>query len=63
MLNFMTMRSIIMPSKLKVLITGANGMLGSTLVEKFTDFEVIATDLPEGDITNSSRFEQLIQDR
>ena len=38
---------------MKVLLTGGNGMLGRTLVRELGgEFEVIATDLPEADITD-----------
>ena len=36
---------------MKVLLTGGRGMLGRTLCNELTDFEVIPTDLPEVDIT------------
>ena len=37
---------------MKVLLTGGKGMLGRTLCRELTDFEIIPTDLPEGDITD-----------
>ena len=37
---------------MKVLLTGEKGMLGRTLCRELTDFEIIPTDLPEGDITD-----------
>ena len=38
---------------MKVLLTGGKGMLGRTLVRELAgEFEVIATDLPEADITD-----------
>lgn len=38
---------------MKVLVTGAKGMLGRTLISELGDlFEMIPTDLPEADITN-----------
>ena len=40
----------------KILITGAKGMLGRTLITKLSDFELIATDLPEVDITDAKIF-------
>jgi len=45
----------------KILITGANGMLGRTLRNQLTGFELIPTDLPEGDITDAVSFDRLIQ--
>ena len=37
---------------MKILLTGGKGMLGRTLVRELGgDFDVIATDLPEADIT------------
>jgi len=44
----------------KILITGAKGMLGRTLVEKLNNFELIPTDLPETDITDSKTFDSII---
>ena len=46
---------------MKILITGANGMLGRTLRSELKDFEIIPTDLPEGDITNASLFDLLLK--
>ena len=40
---------------MKILITGANGMLGTDLKEVLKNEEVIATDLPEVDITNKEQ--------
>ncbi len=37
---------------MKILLTGGNGMLGRTLRQELSDFEIISTDLPEVDITN-----------
>ena len=36
-------------------------MLGRTLTAELTDFEVIPTGLPEGDITNASKFDRLLK--
>lgn len=46
---------------MKVLITGGRGMLGRTLCRELTDFELVPTDLPEGDITNPVGFDALIK--
>ena len=45
---------------MKVLLTGGKGMLGRTLVRELGDaFEVVPTDLPEGDITDENVIEVL----
>ena len=46
---------------MKVMLTGGKGMLGRTLCRELADFEVIATDLPEADITDSAGFEKLLR--
>jgi dTDP-4-dehydrorhamnose reductase len=46
---------------MKVLLTGGKGMLGRTLVNELTDFEVIPTDLPEADITDAAAFDALLK--
>lgn len=46
---------------MKVLLTGGKGMLGRTLCREFSDFEVIPTDLPEGDITDPEVFDALLK--
>ena len=46
---------------MKIMLTGGKGMLGRTLCRELVDFEVIATDLPEADITDLAGFEQLLQ--
>ena len=46
---------------MKVMLTGGKGMLGRTLVKELAEFEVIATDLPEADITDAAGFEKLLQ--
>ena len=46
---------------MKVMLTGGKGMLGRTLCRELADFEVIATDLPEEDITDSAGFEKLLR--
>ncbi len=45
---------------MRILITGANGMLGRTLQKKLADYTLIPTDLPDGDITNESAFDALV---
>jgi dTDP-4-dehydrorhamnose reductase len=47
--------------KIKVLITGARGMLGRTLCRELTDFELVPTDLPEGDITDETAFDEVLK--
>lgn len=46
---------------MKILLTGGKGMLGRTLCAELTDFEVIPTDLPEGDITDLATFDALLK--
>ena len=46
---------------MKILITGAKGMLGRTLCRELADFEIIPTDLPEADITDAGAFENLLK--
>ena len=46
---------------MKVMLTGGKGMLGRTLVKELAEFEVVATDLPEADITDAVEFERLLQ--
>lgn len=46
---------------MKVMLTGGKGMLGRTLCRELADFEVIATDLPEADITDANGFDKLLQ--
>ena len=46
---------------MKVLLTGGKGMLGRTICRELTDFEVIPTDLPEGDITDPARFDAMLK--
>lgn len=46
---------------MKIMLTGGKGMLGRTLCRELAEFEVIATDLPEADITDPAGFEQLLQ--
>lgn len=45
---------------MKVLITGGKGMLGRTLCAELNEFEMVPTDLPEGDITDPAVFEALL---
>jgi dTDP-4-dehydrorhamnose reductase len=46
---------------MKILLTGGKGMLGRTLTAELADFEVIPTDLPEGDITDAAAFDALLK--
>lgn len=46
---------------MKIMLTGGRGMLGRTLVNELTDFEVVATDLPEVDITDSEGFDAALK--
>ena len=46
---------------MKIMLTGGKGMLGRTLCRELFDFEVIATDLPEADITDADKFNILLQ--
>ena len=48
---------------MKVLLTGGKGMLGRTLCRELTGFEVIPTDLPEGDITDPAVFDALLKEK
>ena len=43
-----------------VMLTGGKGMLGRTLCQVLSDFEVISTDLPETDITDAAGFDALL---
>ena len=46
---------------MKVLLTGAKGMLGRTLIHELGgEFEIIPTDLPEADITNEDAIDAVI---
>lgn len=46
---------------MKVLLTGGKGMLGRTITAELDDFEIIPTDLPEGDITDAKCFDELLK--
>lgn len=46
---------------MKVLVTGGKGMLGRTLINELTEFEMIAADLPEADITDLAGFEAFLK--
>lgn len=47
--------------EMKVLLTGGRGMLGRTLVRELGgEFEVVATDLPEADITDMASIEAVV---
>ena len=43
----------------KILITGAKGMLGHDLIDKLKDYEIIATDIDELDVTKESAISQI----
>lgn len=45
---------------MKILITGANGMLGRTLMSSLSRYEPMGTDLPELDITDAQAVSDLI---
>lgn len=45
---------------MRILITGANGMLGRTLRRRLACHTLIPTDLPEGDITDETGFDRLV---
>lgn len=45
---------------MKVLLTGGRGMLGRTICEELSDFEIVATDLPEADITDEDGIDAII---
>ncbi|MBO4648592.1 MAG: dTDP-4-dehydrorhamnose reductase [Lentisphaeria bacterium] len=46
---------------MKILLTGGKGMLGRTICRELTDFELVPTDLPEGDITDPAKFDALLR--
>jgi len=46
---------------MKIMLTGGKGMLGRTICNELTDFEVIPTDLPEADITDPAAFDALLK--
>ncbi len=46
---------------MKILLTGGKGMLGRTLTAELKEFDVIPSDLPEGDITNPESFDALLK--
>ena len=45
---------------MRILITGANGMLGRTLQRKLSGHALIPADLPDGDITDEAKFDALV---
>ena len=45
---------------MKILLTGGKGMLGRTLCAELKEFDMVPTDLPEGDITDPTAFEALL---
>ena len=46
---------------MKVLLTGGRGMLGRTICEELADFEIVATDLPEADITDEDGIDAVLE--
>ncbi len=46
---------------MKVMLTGADGMLGRTLINELNDFELIPTDLPKVDITDPKGFDLILK--
>ena len=47
---------------MKIMLTGGRGMLGRTLCAELTDFTVIPTDYPDGDITDAAKFDALVKE-
>lgn len=47
---------------MKILITGANGMLAKAVRERFAEEELILTDVEELDITNLKKVEEFVED-
>lgn len=45
---------------MKILLTGGKGMLGRTIKNELKEFEVIASDLPETDITDAESFAAIL---
>ncbi|MDD4817997.1 MAG: dTDP-4-dehydrorhamnose reductase [Victivallaceae bacterium] len=45
---------------MNLMITGGRGMLGRTLQQEFSDFNVTVADLPEADITDAAGFDALL---
>ena len=45
---------------MRIIITGANGQLGSTLQNQLSEYEIFCADLPEFDITDSQRIASAI---
>jgi len=45
---------------MRILITGADGMLGRTLRRKLSAHTLIPADLPDGDITDEAKFDALV---
>lgn len=46
---------------MKILLTGGKGMLGRTLCSELSEYEIIPTDLPEADITDSEGFDAVVK--
>ena len=47
---------------MKVLLTGGRGMLGRTICEELADFEIVATDIPEADITDENVIDAVLEE-
>lgn len=45
---------------MKILLTGGRGMLGRTICDELSDFDVVPTDLPEADITDENVIDAII---
>ena len=46
---------------MKVLLTGGRGMLGRTICDELAEFEIVATDLPEADITDEGGIDAVLE--
>ena len=47
---------------MKIMLTGGRGMLGRTLVRELSEYEVVATDLPEVDITDPAGIDRALRE-
>jgi len=49
-------------SKLKILVTGASGLVGSRFIEKYSDkFNFVTPEYPQFDLTNKEQVSQLLE--